>query len=89
MSAIKIVDRNEGIFRVGKQVYYVEMTNMLYPNSFMKNVINSMSDVFVYEDQGDNGKHHYAKPEEDDVFDTDIVEFIMQHEENWKPLQDE
>lgn len=88
--AIRIIDRNEGIFRSGRKSYYVEMSSMLYPNDFIRNVINSMTDIFTYySPDGSDSKGFYSRPEPDDIMDMDIIEFILEHEENWKPLQDE
>lgn len=86
---IKIVDRNEGIFNNGDRNYYIDMTGMLYPNHFLKNVANQMSDVFVYDEPGgDCGSGHWRQGIAEDCSDEDVIGFILTNEESWKELQE-
>lgn len=86
---IKIVDRSEGIFTSGNQNYYIDMIGMLYPNHFLKNVANQMSDVFVYDEPGsDCGSGSWQQGTPDDVTDEDIIGFIFTNPESWRELQE-
>lgn len=89
LEGITIIDRNEGIFRSDLKNWYIDMQGMLYPNHFLKNVANRMSDVFVYDEPGsDCGSGHWQQGTPDDVTDSDIIGFIFTNPESWREFQE-
>jgi hypothetical protein len=100
---IEILDRNEGIFKTNiypiakaapawtpvERNWYIDMTGMLYPNQFLKNVANSMSDVFVYDEPGgDSGSGHWRQGIPEDVTDEDIIGFIFTNSDCWSECEE-